>query len=152
QSIQQLACDLLRPSSSFLSGKSSLEVNMLITKPLLALAIGAILSTSTVLVPDTISGFSSAYAREGSSGHGDGGGAGHSGGSGSGHGDGHAGEGHSGSSASGRDGSHAEPGDDHGIHAAGELGDDHGVHAVGELGDDRGVHVGGEPGDDKSGT
>ncbi|PNB34336.1 hypothetical protein C1X63_27995, partial [Pseudomonas sp. FW305-131] len=58
---------------------------MLLKKCLLALAIGGVLSASTVLVPDYISSFSSVYAKDGGSGGGGGGG---SGGGGGGHGGG----------------------------------------------------------------
>ncbi|PYY66244.1 hypothetical protein CRX42_33460, partial [Pseudomonas jessenii] len=44
---------------------------MLLKKCLLALAIGGVLSASTVLVPDYIGSFSSVYAKDGGSGGGD---------------------------------------------------------------------------------
>ncbi|MEO9246029.1 hypothetical protein ABI279_26755, partial [Pseudomonas inefficax] len=62
---------------------------MMLRKCLLALAIGAVLSASAVLVPDSIGVTSSAYAKDGSGG---GGGGGHGGG-GSGGGGGHGGGG-----------------------------------------------------------
>ena len=50
---------------------------MHMNKLMLAVAIGAVLSASTVLIPDNLSGVSSAHAKEGGSG---GGGGGHGGG------------------------------------------------------------------------
>ncbi|EJM75524.1 hypothetical protein PMI29_00318, partial [Pseudomonas sp. GM49] len=55
---------------------------MLINKLLLAVAIGAVLSASTVLIPDSLSGVSSAQAKEGGSGGGGGGSGGGGGGGG----------------------------------------------------------------------
>ena len=47
---------------------------MVLKKCLLALAIGGVLSASTVLVPDYISSFSTVHAKDGGSGGGGGGG------------------------------------------------------------------------------
>ncbi|PYC12921.1 hypothetical protein DMX02_28060, partial [Pseudomonas jessenii] len=49
---------------------------MHIKKLVLAMAIGAVLSASTILIPDSLSGVSSAYAKDGGSGGGGSGGGG----------------------------------------------------------------------------
>ncbi|PNB68921.1 hypothetical protein C1X64_30790, partial [Pseudomonas sp. GW456-E7] len=59
---------------------------MLLKKCLLALAIGAVLSASTVLVPDYVGSFSSVHAKDGGSGGGGSGGGGGGNGGGGGHG------------------------------------------------------------------
>ena len=53
---------------------------MHIKKLVLAMAIGAVLSASTVLIPESLSGMSSAYAKDGGSGGGGGGSGVHAGG------------------------------------------------------------------------
>ncbi|PYY68254.1 hypothetical protein CRX42_22770, partial [Pseudomonas jessenii] len=61
---------------------------MHINKLLLAVAIGAVLSASTVLIPDSLSGVSSAQAKDGGGGGSGGGGGGGNGGGGGGNGGG----------------------------------------------------------------
>ena len=59
-----------------------MQIHMLFKRALLAVAVAGVLSTAIVLIPDSISHGSSAYAKDGGGG---GGGGGHGGGGGGGH-------------------------------------------------------------------